>query len=179
MPQIYAIPCNHPACEDGVFYMETEFPKDWKDTEHFLVDRKSFMQMMSEEAPHMIKHAYYKFGEDQAENRFRNGKQTFKPSMGTYVYDSYVSYRDRLTFKQHFQNRFYEFIGKGKFYVQFSEPFIDLTSGDAETMILAQELDLFCVPISVKKTKNNLHHIEALKEKLAVPEKEAKKYMVN
>lgn len=65
MSEIYAIPCAHPSCKTGAFYLKYAlFEHKSKEFHYFLANTKKLIAQIQQDDPKMIDHAQWKYRGD-------------------------------------------------------------------------------------------------------------------
>ncbi len=165
MLRTYAIPCNHPACRDGLFYMNYELA-DMHDNHHyFLADTQKMLELIAKDDPKMVDHAKWKYEGDTPESWLKSNNENQPCSMGVFAFDENVNWEERLNTWQRLKNYAcnlvdLQSIDRSKISLP---PAFTMSGGDAGKLMLIHELNLRYVPISVYKQPQDEQTIGHLK----------------
>ena len=168
MSEIYAIPCNHIACTSGEFYLKFGlFEYESKNFHYFLADTKKLISQILQDDPKMIEHAEWKYKGDTPECWLKHNSIEHAPDMGSFVFNSYVNFEARLTKWQKIKESIYNALNPHRFSLseepEEKNPALTMNTGQACMLIVAQELDLPFLPITVHREEGDEDHIKLLK----------------
>lgn len=175
MSKIYAIPCTHPACKTGEFYLKYAlFEYESKNFHYFLADTKKLVAQIEQDDPKMIEHALWKYKGDSPEGWLEYNSIEHAPDMGSFVFNRYVNFEARLTKWQKVKESIHNALNPNRLSVS-EEPeenisALTMNTGQACMLIVAQELDLPFVPIAVHREEGDEENIELLKKLIGYDE---------